>query len=52
LTEITFVRVLDGYAYADPPPVLSRLLDRYRDALLGIEPHPAVDLVAVPLEAR
>jgi branched-chain amino acid aminotransferase len=52
LTEITVVRALDGYEYADPPPVLSRLLERYRDALLGIEPHPAVDLVTIPLDSR
>jgi hypothetical protein len=52
LTEITFVKSLEGYEYPDPPPILSELHSRYRDALRGVDPHPAVDVVAVPLARR
>jgi branched-chain amino acid aminotransferase len=48
LTEITLVPALDERAYPAEAPVLSKLAKRYRDAVTGIEPHPAVELARVP----
>ena len=47
LTEITLVRALDDRPFADTP-VLSKLAVRYRDAVTGVDPHPAVELAMVP----
>ena len=43
LVEITVVSSLDDQPYGDHP-VLDALAKRYRDAVTGRDPHPAVDL--------
>jgi branched-chain amino acid aminotransferase len=48
LTEITLVPALDDRPYPAETPVLSKLAGRYRDAVTGAEPHPAVELAMVP----
>ena len=48
LTEITVVRALDDRALPEQTPVLSLLAKRYRDAVTGLDPHPAVQLAMVP----
>ena len=48
LTEITLVPALDERPFPAETPVLSKLADRYRDAVTGTEPHPAVELSMVP----
>jgi branched-chain amino acid aminotransferase len=48
LTEITFVPALDERPFPAETPVLSKLAGRYRDAVTGTEPHPAVELAMVP----
>jgi len=48
LTEITLVHGLDDRELPDRTPILSDLLDRYREAVTGANPHPAVELALVP----
>ena len=48
LTEITLVPALDERPFPAETPVLSKLADRYRDAVTGTDPHPAVELAMVP----
>jgi branched-chain amino acid aminotransferase len=48
LTEITLVQALDERPFPAETPVLSKLAGRYRDAVTGVEPHPAVELAMVP----
>lgn len=48
LTEITLVPSLDERPYQGEAPVLSKLARRYRGAVTGVEPHPAVELAMVP----
>ena len=48
LTEITLVPSLDERPFPAETPVLSKLAERYRDAVTGTEPHPAVELAMVP----
>lgn len=43
LVEITVISALDGQSYGDHP-VLDALATRYRDAVTGRDPHPAIDL--------
>jgi branched-chain amino acid aminotransferase len=50
LTEITLVPALDERPYPAETPVLSKLAKRYRDAVTGVEPHPAVELAMVPAD--
>ena len=47
LTEITLVRSLDDRPLPEETPILSGLLKRYRDAVTGVDPHPAVGLAMV-----
>ena len=49
LAEITRVRSIEGAALDPAWPVLGRVLDRYRDAVRGIEPLPGVEVTPVPL---
>ena len=49
LAEITRVRSIEGAALDPAWPVLGRVLDRYRDAVRGIEPLPGVEVTLVPL---
>lgn len=51
LVEITVVSSLDGQPYGEHP-VLDALAKRYRDAVTGREPHPAVDLSTRTMVAR
>jgi branched-chain amino acid aminotransferase len=44
LTEITLIRSIDDMALPEASPVLSALLQRYRDAVKGIDPHRSVEL--------
>ena len=48
LTEITLVSALDERPFPAETPVLSKLAERYRDAVTGTDPHPAVELAMVP----
>jgi branched-chain amino acid aminotransferase len=48
LTEITLVPALDERPFPAEAPVLSKLAERYRDAVSGTDPHPAVELAMVP----
>ena len=48
LTEITLVRSLDDRPLPEDTPILSGLLGRYREAVTGANPHPAVELAMVP----
>nr|WP_281379098.1 aminotransferase class IV [Chthonobacter rhizosphaerae] len=43
LNDLVLVRSLDGRDLG-PAPILTRLRDRYLDAVTGVEPHPAIDL--------
>jgi branched-chain amino acid aminotransferase len=48
LTEVTLIRSIDDLALPDEAPILSALGRRYREALLGIEPHPSLELSILP----
>lgn len=48
LSEVTRIRSIDDVALPEEAPILSALERRYRDAMLGIDPHPAVELSIVP----
>jgi branched-chain amino acid aminotransferase len=48
LTEITVVPALDERPFPAESPVLSKLAERYRDAVTGADPHSAVELAMVP----
>jgi branched-chain amino acid aminotransferase len=48
LTEITLVQSIDDRALPEETPVLSALAKRYRDAVKGVDYHPAVELAMVP----
>ncbi len=50
LVEITHVSSLDGQPYG-PHPILDALAGRYRAAVTGRDPHPAVDLSLRPPRA-
>lgn len=48
LSEITLVRSLDDVALAEERPILRTLAQRYRDAVMGIDAHPAAQIAMVP----
>ena len=48
LTEITMVTTVDEFPLPGEQPILSALLQRYRDAVTGVDPHPSVELTMVP----
>jgi branched-chain amino acid aminotransferase len=48
LTEITLIESVDEVRLPDTAPILSSLAKRYRDAVLGLDPHAAVELALVP----
>jgi branched-chain amino acid aminotransferase len=48
LTEITLVQALDDRPLPTQAPLLSALAKRYRDAVTGVESHPAVELSILP----
>jgi branched-chain amino acid aminotransferase len=48
LSEITRILAVDGMSLPDQASVLSALQRRYREAVLGIDPHPSVELWTLP----
>jgi branched-chain amino acid aminotransferase len=48
LAEITPLRSIDDQALPEDRPVLSLLAQRYRQAVTGERPHPAVELEVLP----
>jgi branched-chain amino acid aminotransferase len=48
LTEITRVRSLDERPLPEKAGLLATLAKRYRDAVTGVEAHPAVELALMP----
>ncbi|MDQ6749551.1 MAG: aminotransferase class IV [Actinomycetota bacterium] len=44
LSEITLVRSIDEMLLPEQSPILSALGQRYRDSVLGVDPHPSVEL--------
>ncbi len=48
LAEITRVRGIDDLALPEETPILSLLAQRYREAVTGTRPHPAVELDVFP----
>jgi len=47
LAELTPVRRIDEFPFPEESPILSQVAARYRAAVRGIDPHPAVDLSMV-----
>jgi branched-chain amino acid aminotransferase len=47
LAEITRIRSIDDMSLPEEAPILSALQKRYREAVLGIDPHPSVELSVV-----
>jgi branched-chain amino acid aminotransferase len=47
LAEITPVRRIDEFPLPPEPSVLSRIAARYRAAVRGLDPHPAIDLSVI-----
>ncbi len=50
LAEITLVRSIDDRPLPEETPLLSMLAKRYRDAVKGVDPHPAAELAMVPAD--
>jgi branched-chain amino acid aminotransferase len=48
LAEITLVRSIDDTPLPEEAPILSALERRYREALVGIDPHPSVEMSMLP----
>jgi branched-chain amino acid aminotransferase len=48
LAEITLIRSIDDAEMPEEAPILSALGSRYREAMLGIDPHPSVELTLLP----
>jgi len=48
LSEVTLVRTLDDVPLPEEQPRLTALGRRYREAVTGVDPHPAVELAVVP----
>jgi len=51
LNEITLISEVDG-SKLDESGVLKRIAERYRNAIHGVEAHPAVDMDCVPCDQR
>jgi branched-chain amino acid aminotransferase len=49
LNEITLISEFEGNKLEDPR-VLKSVADRYRDAVHGVEPHPAIDMNCRPYD--
>lgn len=47
LAEVTLIRSMDELRLPEEAPILSALSRRYREAIQGIDPHPAVELSIV-----
>lgn len=48
LSDITRIHTIDDQELPAEAPLLSALQQRYRDAVTGVEPHPAVKMTVVP----
>ncbi|MFO0774922.1 MAG: aminotransferase class IV [Nitrospiraceae bacterium] len=48
LHEITPIKNFSGTAMPVPGPVMGKIRNRYFDAMRGVQPHPAVEMVALP----
>jgi branched-chain amino acid aminotransferase len=48
LTEVTLVEAVDEMELPSEAPITRWLLRRYRDAVMGVEPHPAIEHSVVP----
>jgi branched-chain amino acid aminotransferase len=48
LSEVTLIRSIDEMHLPEKAPILSALESRYREAVRGAEPHPAVQLSILP----
>jgi len=48
LHEVTVATEIDGVSLTEKSPILSAIQDRYLEAVRGINPHPAVELTALP----
>ena len=48
LHEVTLATSIEGFALSEKSPILSALQRRYLDAVRGLNPHPAVELIALP----
>jgi branched-chain amino acid aminotransferase len=48
LSEITLLRSVDEQPLPEEAPILSALERRYREAVLGADPHPSVELSVLP----
>jgi branched-chain amino acid aminotransferase len=50
LVEVTQILSIDDRPLPDETPLLSSLGNRYRNAVKGVDPHPAVELAMVPAD--
>ena len=50
LVEVTPILSIDDRPLPDETPLLSSLGNRYRNAVKGVDPHPAVELAMVPAD--
>jgi branched-chain amino acid aminotransferase len=48
LAEITLIRSIDDLALPEEAPILSALKTRYREAMLGVDPHHSAELTLLP----
>jgi branched-chain amino acid aminotransferase len=48
LHEVTLVTSIEGFALSEKSPILGALQRRYLDAVRGVNPHPSVELTALP----
>jgi branched-chain amino acid aminotransferase len=49
LHEVTLVTSIDGFTLSEKSPGLTAIQRRYLDAVRGVDPHPAVEMTALPL---
>ncbi|GKS58911.1 branched chain amino acid aminotransferase [Nitrospira sp.] len=52
LHELTLATHIDGFPLSEKSPVLSAIQNRYLEAVRGLNPHPAVELTALPKANR
>lgn len=48
LHEVTLAHTIEGFALSEKSPILGAVQRRYLDAVRGIDPHPSVELTALP----
>jgi branched-chain amino acid aminotransferase len=52
LHEVALASSIEGFPLPEKSPILGALQNRYLDAVRGINPHPAVELTALPSVAN